>query len=423
MKLQIMHRSSSAVIPVALVLGLAACSSEEGDGSSIGSGLGGSSGAGANGTAASAGIAGGSASTGAGGMAGGFGAGGAAASGTVQLDAGEVCTGQSAAAEALPIDMYIMLDWSVSMLEPFGDGTFNKWQGVSEAIKQFVVDPRAASIGVGIQFFGVPNTCSIPDYATPVVPVDLASLTGPAIQAAIPATPLGTLTPTYPALAGALQYMKARAAMYPERGQVVVLASDGFPTQCAPVTNGVCPTGGQCTTLPDGMWVMNQGASVTTIAQMAEQAATTDPPVLTFVIGIGTALANLDNIARGGGTEKAFLIESGDAVSQFLDAMLSITLTPIACDYPMPTSIPGNALEMIDIDLVQVIYNSPVNPPLEIPKVRQQGDCALNGGEGWYYDHPTEPTRIHICSGSCDSFRAGSLDIKIGCKPAEGTIQ
>ena len=51
----------------------------------------------------------------------------------------------------------------------------------------------------------------------------------------------------------------------------------------------------------------------------------------------------------------------------------------------------------------------------QIPKLNGQGDCTLNGGEGWYYDSPGKPTRIEVCPGTCSKFSAGVVKTAIGC--------
>lgn len=132
-----------------------------GDPSATGSGAnGGSSNNGGNG-------AGGSSSGG--GDVGGFGAaGGGNGGGNVGgAGGGEVCAGSSVKGELVPLDMYIMLDKSGSMITETGaagNGP-SKWDAVTTALKAFFADPGSDGLGVGIQFFpinvpGVPDTCT-----------------------------------------------------------------------------------------------------------------------------------------------------------------------------------------------------------------------------------------------------------------------
>src|SRR4029078_11744139 len=57
--------------------------------------------------------------------------------------------------QELPLDIYIMLDQSGSMLDTVaGGGT--KWDAVTSALKSFLQQPGLGGISVGIQYFGVP---------------------------------------------------------------------------------------------------------------------------------------------------------------------------------------------------------------------------------------------------------------------------
>jgi hypothetical protein len=76
----------------------------------------------------------------------------------------EACATQTSKAEPAPLDIYILLDISGSMLEKSADGQ-QKWGAIKSAITSFLMDPGSAGIGVGIQYFplrkpGVPATCS-----------------------------------------------------------------------------------------------------------------------------------------------------------------------------------------------------------------------------------------------------------------------
>jgi hypothetical protein len=99
-----------------------------------------------------------------------FGAGGAggallgasgSAGGGVITDA---CLSEVRKGELLPLDMYVLLDRSSSMLEPTASGT-TKWDAIRVALESFVQDPASSGLGVGIQYFplqkaGVPATCT-----------------------------------------------------------------------------------------------------------------------------------------------------------------------------------------------------------------------------------------------------------------------
>ena len=79
----------------------------------------------------------------------------------------DACVGGLTEAAPVPLDLYVMLDISGSMLDPTETGA-SKWEAVSSALKEFVTAPRSRGLGVGIQYFpllkaGTPDTCSSND--------------------------------------------------------------------------------------------------------------------------------------------------------------------------------------------------------------------------------------------------------------------
>lgn len=96
---------------------------------------------------------------------GGFGQGGGGTGGGT--GGGMECAGSTVKGELIPLDMYIMLDKSGSMLSQTGAAGNGptKWDAVTNALKAFFQDPGSAGLGVGIQFFpinkpGVPDSCT-----------------------------------------------------------------------------------------------------------------------------------------------------------------------------------------------------------------------------------------------------------------------
>jgi len=191
--------------------------------------------------------------------------------------------------------------------------------------------------------------------------------------------------------------MKAWAPAHPGRASVVVLVTDGFPTECPP-------------------------KEITDIAAIAQTAFQSDPPIRTFVVGfnLGPGGENLKELAKAGGTDHPFLIDSGDIGQQFVDAMLSISSTTLQCDFDIPAAPKGMSF---DPDLVKVEYTpNATKVPEEVVKVQNLGACAFNQNQGWYYDipPPAAPTKILVCPGTCTKFAAGTIDIRLGCAPIEG---
>jgi hypothetical protein len=163
--MQARRRLAASIASLAAMSAFAfACSSNHKDGSGgLGAGKGGAGGA-TGGTSSS----GGSSATSSGGsstvvLTGG--SSGTSGSGNEGGDGaiGTTCGGDVHQAMLLPLDLYVMLDSSGSMLDTIGTRT--KWEAIQSAITTFINDPASAGIGIGLQFFpqkdpNIPDTCS-----------------------------------------------------------------------------------------------------------------------------------------------------------------------------------------------------------------------------------------------------------------------
>ena len=309
--------------------------------------------------------------------------------------------------EPFPVDLFIMMDRSVSTTELVVGADYTRWEGMRRAVEGFVTDEevKEKEIRMGINFFShtggfTPDIdCDINNYTDPsVLGVPMGSVKdeahGQAILDAMDAIVPGGQTPTMPALQGALQYAKHfNATSGQGRAQAVVLVTDGLPTQC------------------------QETLSVPEIAEKAAEAYLTEPSVRTFVVGIGPALSNLHQIARNGGTHEAYLIEEGDAVAQFVDALKKISLSAWTCEFGIPSAPhPG---EQIDFDTVRMRYTPDLHQPdvvQEIPFLSSPSGCMESSG-GWFYDNPEAPSKVAVCPCTCSLIRVGFVDVQYGCLP------
>jgi hypothetical protein len=323
-----------------------------------------------------------------------------AAPGTIALEDGQVCGGDVFTGEAIPFDMFIMLDQSTSMTAELAPG-LSRWRAVTDAIVEFLHSSDALKLRVGIQYFGLPGTglgstsCEAADYAVPAV--EIGEVADPAVVDALTSSirahrPSST-TPTGPAVKGALVHARAWAKAHPERPTIVVLATDGFPSVCEPTDS-------------------------TTIAQTDVAPALADSPkVRTFVIGAAKEdLSSLSSISRAGGTGDAVLVaDSADSAKQIADAFVRISHTDLACNYVLAPRDGG----VVDPDFVNVRFTAPGKEPTLLRLV-QPSMCSAAGG--FYYDDPRAPTKVYLCSATCDAQTVGRVEIILGCKqPASVT--
>jgi hypothetical protein len=207
------------------------------------------------------------------------------------------------------------------------------------------------------------------------------------------------LTPTGPALQGAIQQAGAWAKAHPDHQVVAVLATDGVPTLCDPV-------------------------DIADVAKLAADGRALDPAVSTFVIGVfgpddpATAPGNLDQIARSGGTNKAFLVDTaGDVQQQFRDALNKIRAAGLSCELSVPTAAAGKTVNYLEVN----VHFDDGTTPRDLLYVKDAAGCDAAYG-GWYYDvDPTKttPKRIVTCPATCTAFQKtdmGSVQIKLGCE-------
>ncbi|MEM1033401.1 MAG: hypothetical protein AAGN82_23910 [Myxococcota bacterium] len=326
------------------------------------------------------------------------------------------CASETFPGVQVPLDMYVMLDKSASMQSD------SKWQNVTTALNTFFADTGSSGIGVGLQFFPVPRTgpgppptcdpandmcgvygpclpflnicsggvssdsCDSTDYGTPALPITELPMAAAGLQATMNGeTPNGDSTPTGVALAGAREYATAWAAANPTHLTYILFATDGDPTGCAGDAQ-------------------NEAA----------QALAATPPVRTFVIGVGPELGFLNGVAQAGGTNQAFLVDSGpNTTQQFLDALADIRNTG-ACKVQIPLPDQGQP----DFDLVNVTLVSAADPNARETVGQVAGASACGTDDGWYYDDPQNPAFIELCPATCDRVRADSLDVEVvlGCE-------
>jgi Mg-chelatase subunit ChlD len=296
----------------------------------------------------------------------------------------EGCATESAEVELLPLDLYIMLDKSGSM-------TGAKWTAVKGALNAFAADPTMESMGVGLQFFplGGAGVCDFTAYADPEVPIATLGTNATAIADSLASVTPDGETPTLPALQGAVAYAKAWATDNPDHTIAVILATDGEPNVC--------------------------GSTVQKVAQAANVGASTDPPVRTFVIGVGASLTSLEEIAAAGDTGQAFLVDDSNqnTQQQFIAALESIRGKALTCEYGIPAPEAGS----IDVNKVNVVYTSSDGEVRIVSKVAGVAGCEGND-DGWYYDDPSNPTKVILCDSACDIIKGdseGKVDVVFGC--------
>lgn len=248
-------------------------------------------------------------------------------------------------------------------------------------------------------------SCALSDYALPAVPIGALSGNAAALDASLASVqPIG-LTPTAPALAGALRQARDYANAEPSHRVVAVLATDGLPTDC----------------LASG--VTTAAEAVAAVADVAAQGVGFTPSIETYVIGVFApadtdAMLHLDTMALAGGTERAFLVDATGSVDQdFRAALDAIRGGTLACEFQLPAAPEERTL---DYRLVNVELTDP-GGTRALLYVGDAGSCG-QAELGWYYDADPEqggvPTKISACPAACDALQSAtdaSVAIRLGC--------
>ncbi len=308
-----------------------------------------------------------------------------------------MCVGVSLMAEPLPVDVFAVLDGSSSMAEATHTGV-SKWYATKAAFQGFLSN-APSDMGFGLALFPSPGeqvaSCSTAHYREQALPItSVAALAGDARAKLDAVVPIGQ-TPTAPAFTAALDLAQAHALTHPERSVVVVLATDGLPTVCAPTDTAA-------------------------LARLAKEAFEGPGHVRTLVVALsrldGNDAPGFQQIAMAGGTSRALSIDPrADFSTQLSDALRATVERKVACDLALPEP-PSH--ERLDYDAVNVVLEGR-DGRATLPRVAGAAACSSSGG--WYYDVDPEagaPSRLNVCRSSCErvSALAAKLSVELGCR-------
>lgn len=241
------------------------------------------------------------------------------------------------------------------------------------------------------------NSCEAADYAKAAVAIQALPGAASDLAAALAAKKPEGSTPTSAALTGATDHAKAFAAANATHTVAVVLVTDGLPSVCD-----------------------QDIGNISAIAASALASA----KIRTYVVGIfaadqqSTAKTNLDQIAKGGGTNQAFIVSVGSQTQQeLLDALNTIRKSALPCEYNVPKPAEG----IPDYGRVNVQHTTPTGNKSLFGYSKTAAACDAQGG-GWYYDvDPASggtPTKIVLCPASCSAVKSagGQVDVVLGCQ-------
>jgi hypothetical protein len=342
----------------------------------------------------------------------------------VALSRDTACATGVAPAQPVALDMYLLLDRSVTMKLPqetipdctVGDTTQARWCYAINALAGFFDAPTSNGMGVALGFFphgdcgwvvypdeqnccAGGECCEGGDDEVPDVPLGELPSHRPALVDALDAQdPLGTTTPIEAALRGLVSYTGAHAR--PGRAMVGVFVTDGEPNGCNP----------------------EAGALADIVKQHLD-----DSGQRTFVIGMdGADFSILDVIAEAGGAKphssycaegagSCYYYDVGNGNPRaFVDALQQIQRAVSQCQFNVPEGETGLA----DPDEVRLDYSSSTQPtPIPLPRTESAETCQDR--HGWHYDDNAAPTRLVLCPASCETAQSDTLvtlEVLLGCE-------
>ena len=203
------------------------------------------------------------------------------------------------------VNLHLMVDSTASMVDNEIGGV-TRWDFVTDGIYAFLESPELSgyAVNVGIQFFAWLSDygCDVANYSTALVEIGPVAEVSAEIRVRLEDQYVAGLTPTAPALEGAISYAKSWAANAPNDHTAVVFLTDGYPTECEPLD------------LPS-------------IADLAAASYTEAPSVPVHIVTMG-GVYNFDVVAEAGGTNQAFTIAGDADPTQLTDALVSIATSP-----------------------------------------------------------------------------------------------
>lgn len=246
------------------------------------------------------------------------------------------------------------------------------------------------------------TSCNVSDYASMVVNVGTLPGARAKLLLGLDTRTADGATPTLPALLGAISAAGAWQDSHAGDKAIVLLATDGLPTICDPAITAspLSPTAG-----------------IPAVVKAAEGGVKNG--VDTYVVGVfapdeqSSAQSALGQIAKGGGTDQAFVVSTGSNVSsQLVTTFNKIRNRADECEYSIPWPKPGG------IDPLSLTVTA---RGVEVTRVSSAAACDPVQG-GYYFDREPAPGvlphRVILCPATCGNSPPQSVHMQGKCSAA-----
>ena len=384
---------------------------------------------------------------------------------------GAACATATVQAERVPLDLYLMLDSSYSMLEETAATGVDKWTAVKAALNSFLTAPASAGMGVGLQYFpqvraelpedclmdgmcGAHGPCLQARTCTPASRViicdtnaDCAAgqaciLLGSCAKPNTYCTDFGFLCSDGSQCQQIPGYCQGRdvcdVAAYatpsvgikplPENAGALMASLEAKKpvgrTPLGPALSGALrhaqehmarnPGRKAAVVLAsDGFPVACTPLDVEGVAILAEAASRARPAVPTFALGVVApsetqqAIGNLGSIAKAGGTGVPYVINTRQNVEQEFLRALDAIRTTALT---CEYKLPLPPAGSLDLTRVNVQYTAGNGQVSLLGHVGERSRCDKDGG--WFYDvDPAsggKPSAIVTCDATCATLQGDS---------------
>ena len=303
------------------------------------------------------------------------------------------CVDDVVVAEAAPLDIYLMLDRSLSM-----SGT--KWTNARSSISGYVQSNDAKGHSFALAYFPTSNSSASSCSTCTVLGVPMGNLPDivPSILTSLNSTiASGYDTPTSCALKNMVQFTKDNAR--PGYTMIGIFVTDGAPVGCSSENTdsnlrSIVETHYADTKIHTFMVGMT-GASFTKLEYWADYDG---------------AIVNTSGTCSGTSCHH-YNVGDGDPTT-FSKALQAIQESVSGCTFKLP-DLSGVSASIFDM---KVEYdNGGALPAIDLPYFPSASDCS---GGGWYLDDPAYPDKMELCSDSCAALKADSsaaISIRIPC--------
>lgn len=307
------------------------------------------------------------------------------------------CAKQTARATRQPVYLEFAFDVSGSMGK--GDKLWHdrslKWEPVVAATKAFFEDDKSAGFSAALTFFPADDDrCDKSSYKTPdVAMMPLPSQAFGQALDAIGEEDWRGGTPTLHVLQGLFDQIDSAQSSDPGR-YAVVLVTDGHPQDC-------------------------DDDSIEAVAELVQSRAADVP---TYVIGVENpplddapdVTSNLTVIAEAGGTDKAYLIDTGDptkTTNAFKVTIDAIRSAAVSCKLEIPDPPTGQTFDKQKVSVRALSGASET-------ALSYDPDCMT--GDSWHYDDPKAPKELVLCTDTCKALQNDErveLVVDFECEP------